>query len=384
MVATRFTRWLVPATALAVVIGAGSLSLNAQADGALEPRTAEQLLVDVQQAKPQPLSGVVETTANLGLPALPNASGPHGASSTDPMTALAGTNTFRVWVGDHTQQKVAWVKPRSEMSITHNGRDVWVWDSTQKTAHHVELPSHEALPEKTPHPVPSGMPSTPADAAQQVLEHLDATTAVSVDKQVSVAGRAAYELVLTPKSDATRVKAVRIAIDGQTKLPLRVQVLSKIISEPAISVGFTSVTFTAPPASVFEFTPAEGVEVTTTTVPTASPDEVKKAIEQAKAKHEGATAPKLVEGKPTVTGKGWDAIATGRTDAMKDLASKAPAGENAEAAQSPLDLLPVRTGEWGTARVLDGTLVSLVVTDDGRFAIGAVSPDALLKALPTK
>lgn len=365
-------------------MGAGSLSLNAQADGALEPRTAEQLLVDVQQAKPQPLSGVVETTANLGLPALPKASGPHGVSSADPMAALTGTNTFRVWVGGHTQQKVAWVMNRAEVSVTHNGPDVWVWDSTKKTAQHLVLPSHDAKPDKSAHPTPSGMPSTPAEAAEQVLQRLDPSTNVTVDKQVSVAGRAAYELVLTPRSDATRVKAARIAIDGQTKLPLRVQVLSKTIDEPALSVGFTSVAFTQPPASVFDFSPAAGVEVTTTKVPKASPDEVRRALEQAKAKHEGTATPKLIEGRPTVVGEGWDAITTGRTGALKDLAAQAPTGEDGKPTQSPLDLLPTRTGAWGSAKVLDGTLVSLVVTEDGRFAVGAVSVDALLAALPAK
>ena len=46
-----------------------------------------------------------------------------------------------------------------------------------------------------------------------------------------------------------------------------------------------------------------------------------------------------------------------------------------------LESLPRISGEWGTGRVLSGTLVSAILTDDGRLAIGAVAPEALASAL---
>ena len=48
---------------------------------------------------------------------------------------------------------------------------------------------------------------------------------------------------------------------------------------------------------------------------------------------------------------------------------------------SALQALPTVTGPWGSGRVLDGTLISAIVTDDGRVALGAVSPKALTAAL---
>jgi hypothetical protein len=39
------------------------------------------------------------------------------------------------------------------------------------------------------------------------------------------------------------------------------------------------------------------------------------------------------------------------------------------------------SGAWGSGRVLEGTLFSLVLTDDGRAALGAVAPEALYAAL---
>ncbi len=49
--------------------------------------------------------------------------------------------------------------------------------------------------------------------------------------------------------------------------------------------------------------------------------------------------------------------------------------------QSLLGALPQVSGAWGSGRVLEGTLFSLVLADDGRVALGAVAPDALYAAL---
>jgi len=39
------------------------------------------------------------------------------------------------------------------------------------------------------------------------------------------------------------------------------------------------------------------------------------------------------------------------------------------------------SGTWGTGHLLEGTVFSAVLTDDGRLAIGAVAPSALYDAL---
>ncbi len=43
--------------------------------------------------------------------------------------------------------------------------------------------------------------------------------------------------------------------------------------------------------------------------------------------------------------------------------------------------LPQVSGAWGTGRVLTGTLFTVVVTDDGRIGVGAVTPDVVYAAL---
>ena len=49
-----------------------------------------------------------------------------------------------------------------------------------------------------------------------------------------------------------------------------------------------------------------------------------------------------------------------------------------------LAALPQESGAWGTGRVLRGTLVSAILTDDGRIAVGAVDSEVLGAALASQ
>jgi hypothetical protein len=49
--------------------------------------------------------------------------------------------------------------------------------------------------------------------------------------------------------------------------------------------------------------------------------------------------------------------------------------------QQLLGSRPRVSGEWGAGRLVEGTIFSAVVTDDGRVAFGAVGPDLLYAAL---
>ena len=64
-------RWALPAGLVAVVLGGGALvtTMQASADVRLPPRSAAQLLVDVQTARLEGVSGTVVERADLGLPA---------------------------------------------------------------------------------------------------------------------------------------------------------------------------------------------------------------------------------------------------------------------------------------------------------------------------
>ena len=57
-----------------------------------------------------------------------------------------------------------------------------------------------------------------------MLKAVGPSTVVSVQSNVYVAGRAAYQLALAPRSSKSLVGSVLIAIDASRRIPLRVEV----------------------------------------------------------------------------------------------------------------------------------------------------------------
>ena len=58
--------------------------------------------------------------------------------------------------------------------------------------------------------------------------------------------------------------------------------------------------------------------------------------------------------------------------------------EGDEQAKVLLESLPVVSGTWGKGRLLSTVLVNVVITDDGRVAVGSVVPEKLYEALAAK
>lgn len=350
-------RWLAPATAAAVIVGGVALAQAADASEQLPARTAKQLLLDLHNAKPTALSGTVTETADLGLPELP-ASMTDGANSAGASSLLSGTNTIRVWSDGAKKSRIALVAESSETNLVRNGDQVWQWSSATQTA------TRSVLQPKQKKQPSTDVPKTPEEAADWALAKIDPTTKVSTTGTATVAGRSAYELVLTPKDASTRVASVRIAIDAEKKIPLRVRVFSTKAQTKAIEVGFTAIDFSKPANRVFAFTPPPGAKV----------------VEP--KSHSTDRKPAVKGDKPTVTGDGWSQIISGTRPAGT---KPKPASEsNKQSVEEIANLFPKVSGAWGSGRVLDGTLFSVVVTDDGRFAAGAVAPDALYEALPAR
>ncbi len=374
-------RWAAPVAAVAVVgvvtVGA---TVAANASTPLPPRTAAQLLVDIEGAHLTGLSGTVVQTTDLGLPSIAGLStGSSGTTASSDLTSLvSGTHTLRVWYGGDTQQRVALLGSLGESDIVRNGSDAWVWSSKTKTATHYALPAHSTGGSAvTPLPVPT--PLDPQSAAEKALAAVDPTTKVTTDGTATVAGRAAYELVLAPRSSATLVRQVRIAVDAKTHLPLRVQVFSTKAADPAFEVGFTQVDFATPEARQFQFTPPPGTTVKQGTLPSGS----------GHGATDTAPLPSTAKlDKPKVVGTGWDSVvvATLPAGGLAGLTSPAKGSDSQGSAQLQLLLraLPSVSGTWGSGHLFQGTLFSAVLTDDGRVALGAVTPDTLYAALAAK
>jgi outer membrane lipoprotein-sorting protein len=354
-------RWLVPAAAAVVVIGGGAAAgtIAASADPSLPTRSAAQLLVDLQNAKVPGLSGTVVETADLGLPSL-SALGSGGA---DLGKLITGSNSARVWYAGPDKSRVALLGTLGETDAIRNGSDVWLWQSAGNSATHLTVPADSKA--KTPTALPSDIPSTPQEAADAALAAIDPTTAVSTTGAASVAGRDAYELVLSPKDSGSLIGQVRLAIDAKTHIPLRVEVYAKGANNPAVRVAFQQISFTVPDAQQFAFNPPAGAKVTE-----------EKASDLQKAKADAQTQkPAAADTKPTVVGTGWTSILV----AQMPTADTAKSGEAAQV-QSLVTSLPKVSGTWGSGHLLSGSLFSALITDNGKVLIGAVAPAKLYEA----
>lgn len=263
----RKLRWAVPAGAVIVTgaVLAGTMLASA-APPTLPNRTPAQIIASMRQAKaPSALTAVISETANLGLPALPALSG----APSSPLSAasfLSGTHTIDLWYAGPRQVRIAVPVSFGETDIRVNGNQAWLWDSKSQTATHVILPASSKAGRFLPGgrgPAGAFGGFTPQQAAKKLLALVGPTTKVSVAGTVSVAGRSAYQLVVAPRSSQSLIGKITIAVDGQTYLPLQVQVFARGSSSPAFSIGFTSLSFAKPAASNFTFTPPAGAHVKT-------------------------------------------------------------------------------------------------------------------------
>jgi outer membrane lipoprotein-sorting protein len=374
-------RWVVPAGVVLAVLGGGALTtvLRASAGASLPPRSAAQLLVDLQTARLDGVSGTVVERADLGLPRLPGTIGGDGSSQLNSL--ITGSHTLRVWYSGTDKARIALLGALGESDIVYNGTDAWIWSSATNSATHfkrdatqVKPDRPETLPSDLPKTLPSDLPKTPQEAADRVLALISPTTSVTTEGTAVVAGHPAYELVLQPKDSNSLVAQVRIAIDGTQHVPTRVEVFAKGLDNPAFEIGFTQVSFKRPDDGVFKFTPPPGAKITEGDKDTPG------------AKPEAPTT----RPKTAVIGTGWTAVLVARPPADSIPGASIPGapipgakGGN-DRGQPNLDaflaMLPQVHGSFGTGRVLQSRLFSVLLLDDGRVLIGAVKPERLIAA----
>lgn len=347
---SRWYRWL-PAAAVPAVVAA--VSLTSQAGAAdLPEKSPEDVLEMIADHSVEAFSGSFEQSSDLGLPELPGGlAGPGGQGGEEIAEAvelITGDHTGRVYVAGEDAARLQVMDAFSERDLVRNGDDVWFYDSRDNSAVHLTLPDHPGYA-GTPGDVP-----TPEELAAKFVDAAGQTTDLTVAEDVSVAGRDAYELVLTPRTDATLVGSVAIAVDGETGFPLRVTVDARGQADPAFELAYTSFTLGEPDAARFEFAPPAGATVEEKTLPDTEghwppfPD---------------ATAPTAPAGPmPTVVGEGWESVVV------------LPAG-GAELTADPLLAQVTQPVDGG--RLLSTALVNVLVADDGRVLVGSVPVERL-------
>jgi hypothetical protein len=373
MASRPVVRWAVPAGVLVAVLGAGVLSnsLRASASVSLPQRTPAQLLVDLQKANLTGVSGTVIERADLGLPALP---GVGGDGSADLNALVSGSHTLRVWYSGPDKVRVALIGALQESDVIRNGSDAWVWSSADNAATHFTLSddatggSEKSGKTRAPQLHSSDMPFTPEQAAGMVLGFLSPTTVVDTEPNALVAGRGAYLLRVSPRDTSSLIDKIVVAIDGAEHVPTRLEIFAKGHPDSAaFSIGFSQVSFSRPDNERFAFTPPPRTKVTEGT---GTPGI-------------NALAPVKPSGAPTKTatiGTGWTTVFAARVPTAPATGSARPDQRGGGQLGALLANLPTVHGSWGSGRLLQSRLFSVLITDDGRILAGAVSGDRLQSA----
>jgi outer membrane lipoprotein-sorting protein len=325
------------------VAGAVGLALLAMPEGAaaqpqLPPVEPEELIRTVVASKPGPLGGTVEMKNALGLPALPGIP-----------QATSGTSTARIWSDGDRRGRVQLPTESGERTLVSDGETFWSWNSADRTVRRApeRAGHHEDAAAADPHAV-----------ATEVLEALSPHSQISVSGTTEVAGRPSYELVLAPaSSERTLLREVRVAVDAELRMPLRLTVLATGSADPAMQLGFTDITLGPQDPALFTFTPPPGATVEDIRHPEGNPEGPDRAS------------------TPTSVGEGWDTVLLAAAPA------DTPEADRPEGIPDLSELGRPVSGPWGTGRLISTAVASAIVTDDDRIAVGAVPEQVLGEAL---
>lgn len=342
---------------VAGVAGLAVIALPAGAEAApkLPDISAEKLVASAMTAKHPAFSGTVAVHNNLGLPNIGS------------MGSVLDISDAHVFYSGDDRARVSLERGNTEQTFVKGAHQAWKYDSGSNTATRTTLPDVRHQHEHAEHSEAEN--ADPSQAARKIIDTLRKSSDITVDGTARVADRPAYELVLTPKpAEKTLLREVRVAIDDKTRMPLRLEVLANGSADPVVDVGFSQFTVGKQPSSLFDFTPPAGAKVET-----AKPSDEQKARIGRHAKQ----AEQVGKSFKTV-GTGWDTVFTGK------LPAEALAAPKSDDAPDPQGMLK-RFGKRVTGKV-DGYVVTtraatILVTDDGRVAAGAVPAQVLEKAL---
>lgn len=402
-------RWI-PAFLAPVMVASSVFLISGQATAVtdLPDKTAAEMLQMVNTDENIAFSGRVIKRADLGLPPM-NLVPDISQSMVDSMAErlpeemaefipqasiegelalvlefLAGTHRANVFVDGPTRARLQVLDLLSERNFIRNGKDLWFYDAAKSEVTHTEIDLDRETQAKrdakawvlaNPNEFPFDVTS-PASVAEYFLAEADATTNFEVDEDANIAGRDAYQLVMTPKSAGSLVESVKFGIDAQTGLPLAVTVQAVGQADPAFEIAFETISFETPAASVFEFTPPQGSIVEEIDLAQLESELSKRAKSQdVKQKDLSALASlneeELQREAKRLQSEGWSAVA-------KIPAADVPAEFLAELRSNRLYEELTRKVDGG--RVFSTALFNIFFGDDGGIYAGAVTVDTLLEA----
>lgn len=378
-------RWLPAVIAPAVIGAVAAFPIQASAVD-LPDLSPEEVMVMMQGAEPVEFTGVVLKTTNLGLPALelssmlseeevermrektpeefadfvPEVIASEGLAQA--MELITGEHRVRVFVGE-TGMRAQILDRMSQRDLIVNQNEMWTYDSREQVATYASIDQQKLqegrltlMQQMEKFAGEVGLDLTnPQAVADYVMSQVGDSSDVSVGLDHYKAGRTAYQLIVKPNSSVSLVDSVVLSVDSETGVPLAATVYSVEQTEPAIEVGFESISFVNQDEALFTFSAPAGAQV-------MNLDEVEKPEVESleKPEYEGVEA--------TMVGEDWDSVLImPATDA--EMLSEL---KNNQLLSSLLK--PVVGG-----LAFETPIMKVLITNDGRIFAGSVSLDHLQK-----
>lgn len=410
----KMKRWA-PALAVSTVIAVGTFAIPLQASAVDLPDLTPKQVMLLMDKKITGFSGTIVKTSDLGLPALEISSMmskdmvaemeekmPDGFEEfipslieqnaiTQAVELISGTHKIRVYASE-LGARIQVLDPMSQRDLIVNENEMWTYDAKNASATTAKFEDKISAADKTKLEAEAKASfqeyatklqldiSNPEAVADYLMDMIGETTAVSVGKEHRIAGRSAYQLIAKPKAQNSLIESVYVSVDSETGMALDVKVYSIEQDAPAFQVGFESISFATPDASLFTFTPPVGTTVETLEMPAELEAELEALKKEYEAKYstkqftESDFAAKKAEleakyadqPKPEMIGKGWESViylpavpkevpmAMLENELFADLLAQVPGG-----------------------KVFSTPVANVLITDAGKVYAGAVTIEFL-------
>ena len=205
--------------------------------------SAAELRRAVLDSADVPFTGYAQAAGGLALPI--------GDQLTPVADLLSDRTSMRAWYRGPADWRVDVVSATGETGVHADAGGTWTWDWADATATRT-APGPLALP-TAPDLLPSAL------GRRLLSEATDAELSrLGADR---IAGRDAQGLRLVPADAASSVARVDVWVDGDSGLPLRVQVFGEDGGEAALDTSFLDLELTTPAAAVTAFDVPPDAEV---------------------------------------------------------------------------------------------------------------------------
>ncbi|MCL5077547.1 MAG: hypothetical protein M1288_05525 [Actinobacteria bacterium] len=335
---------IIGSSALAVALIAPQIATAQTPD--LPSVTTTQLVSWISNSHPVPLSGTVTGVTSFPIPSV-------SALSKNPSASLSGSSSasYNIWENGKGSFRIQSLTTSGETDLYVIPGSVWLWDSSKLTATKEAIANYGSL----------GVTSSPNPqvTASSIVSKLSRQATLSVSGTTVVAGRPAYTLSISPNAPDSLIGSINISVDAVTHLADQIQVIPKGSATPAASLGFNTVSFSAQPNSIFDFSPPPGVKV------------VIPKTQKINGSPRPTSSP-ATQAKPKIVGTGFDAVV------VAHIPTKALSRDGAL-----LKVLHQVSTSQGTAYEYSNPIFQALILPNGTIVAGSVSTSRLIKVIGT-